>query len=129
MIEDDLYDYLTADSGVSALVGARIWPDIVPQDPSYPLITYARSNDERESTFDEGQTDHVGADFQIDSWGETRGAAIELAATVRAALLNYGGDMGATRIDQVRLSSQLDIYEHEVGAYRRTQIWTLWYYE
>jgi hypothetical protein len=75
-----LQDFLIAQSGVYAIVGARVYSAIPPK-PTLPLVRYHRL----------GATDvfpgHLEAvAFQIDSWGRTKVEASALDRTVVAAL-------------------------------------------
>lgn len=38
--ESDLYSDLTGDAGVSAVVGSRVYPGVLPDTASYPAIAY-----------------------------------------------------------------------------------------
>lgn len=39
-VETDVYDALTGDAGVSALVSARVYPQKLPEDVTLPAIAY-----------------------------------------------------------------------------------------
>lgn len=40
MFRDDIVSITTGDATITALVGDRIYPDVIPESPVYPLIVY-----------------------------------------------------------------------------------------
>lgn len=87
-----IYARLLATAGVTALVGAagnaRIYPVKLPQNPTFPAVTYAQTSQERQSTFT-GPTGLPGDLYAFDCWGGYDAAgytpARNLADAVRAA--------------------------------------------
>ena len=53
MIEEDLYTYLTSDPTVSGYVSTRIYPVKMPQNVTYPAITYQLIGSTRTLTQDD----------------------------------------------------------------------------
>ncbi|HNT63663.1 MAG TPA: DUF3168 domain-containing protein [Candidatus Desulfobacillus denitrificans] len=83
--EDALYTLLSGAAGVTALVAARIYPDVLPEECAYPAIVFARQSTEPYL----GIGNQVfGADVAvaIDCWAKTRTSADAVAAAVEAAL-------------------------------------------
>jgi Protein of unknown function (DUF3168) len=92
---------LINDPAVSALVGTRIYPDQLPQAPTYPALVYIRA-----SCLPDGLTQdaHVGPArprIQIDSWSESRSKTDEVYLAVKACL--HGMAWATTDGDQVQL--------------------------
>jgi Protein of unknown function (DUF3168) len=84
VFEQGLVTFLQADSGVSALVGTRIYPVQGPPDkPTYPFITYLNVANSVEYTF---STENDRRRVQFDLWGTTYSAGRALAAALRNAL-------------------------------------------
>ncbi len=82
----DVYTRLKDDAGVSALVGTRIYPhDQVPQNPTYPLVTFWRISSQRKVTMTNDGT-LVNTRFQIDAWADTRSASDALIEACRLAM-------------------------------------------
>ena len=50
MIEAELFSYLQSEGAITALVGARIFPDAAPQTAALPLIIYSKQSTDREIT-------------------------------------------------------------------------------
>jgi hypothetical protein len=90
MIEQDLHDYMTADAGISALVGGKVYPVEMAEEPVYPVITYQKISGAREHTLDGAPTSATPR-WQITSWGRTYAEAKALADAVEAA---FDGKLG-----------------------------------
>ena len=128
-ISSGLYSYLAAQAAISTLVSARIYPVILPQDPTYPAITFNIDGIRDTFTFNDGQTSFVGADIQIDAWATTQKGAEDLAAAINNALQNHTGDMGGVVVNRCFREAQVDIYESTVNAYRRSLSYVCWHTE
>ena len=97
-------------------VGARVYPDILPQNPTYPAITYQQilSNSHHDIDIDFPR-------YQVTAWAETRRAAINLADEIDKALTRYKGHMG-TAPNQVAIKqigkepSPGVLFDREAGA-------------
>jgi len=82
--EQTLYSTLKNDAGVSALVGTRIYPLLLPQNPTYPAITYQRISTRPVMTRTGNGLDFVR--MQIDCYADSYSGVKALAAAVEAAL-------------------------------------------
>lgn len=76
--------------------GSRIYPDILPQNPTYPAITYQQilSNTHHDIDIDFPR-------YQITAWDPRRIDALNLAADIDNALNRFKGMLGAERIKQI----------------------------
>lgn len=128
-LSSGLYTYLTAQSGITTLVSTRIYPLILPQDPTYPAITYSFNGIEDTYTHNDGQTSFVGADIQIDAWATSQKGAADLAAVINTALRNHKGDMGGVSVHALYRQAQVDVYENVLNAYRRSISYRCWHTE
>jgi hypothetical protein len=84
-VEADLYSLLSGNAGVAALTSTRIYPDVLPEDCSYPAIVFSRTGTEPIV----GVSGNIfGADVTlvISCWSRTRTAADAVAVAVEAAL-------------------------------------------
>lgn len=84
--ETGLYGLLAGAAGVTALVGDRIYPDLLPEDAAYPSVVFGRTGTEIYTGIG-GQIYGEDAEIQIACWAETRTAADGVAAAVMAALV------------------------------------------
>lgn len=88
-IETDIVDVLEADAAVIGLLGAppntRIYPEILPQDPAYPAVTYFRVDTHRERGLS-GPCGYARPRFQFDVWATGYGSKRAVADAIRRAL-------------------------------------------
>jgi hypothetical protein len=133
MIEVALFDFLSGNAGVAALVGTRVFPLVVPQRSAqatlrHPCLVYARLDVRRQQKFCE--TDGlVRSLFQLDCYAPTYAESTAVASVTRAALIDFRGMMGAVRVRAVFLDSQGDLVEPDPGLYRVVQRFILWHDE
>ncbi len=128
-----LYARLAANVAVAALVSTRIYPGRLPQNPTFPAITYSNDGEERQSTFG-GAGALPGTLYSIDCWGgPTYASALGLAKAVRLALdgaENWTGGSGpAITVQASILEGQRDIYEDDVNIFRKRLDVRLWWQE
>ncbi len=118
MIEADLRTHLLAQASITALIGARLYPQQLPQGTELPAVTYQRIAGQ--SLIDHEGAAGIGrARIQLDCWGESYGAAAALADTLRLALSGYRGAMGSNPATNARVINILDVPEPELALWRR----------
>ena len=113
-----LFSYLTNNSGVSALVGDRVFPVIVPQDVARPAIAYFKVSDPPGRTF--GRRFFARPRYQFNCWGTSYETARAAGDAVKAALENYAGMMGGDNGVKVRMTyfeGDLDLYDDPTGQF------------
>ena len=97
------------DEGTAA--GERIYPLILPQNPTYPALTYQLISNQ-------GHHD-IPVDYpriQITAWSPQLLQAKQLAGEVQAALQRYKGVMNGYRIKQiVKEASPGDLWDENAG--------------
>lgn len=95
--ETDLYAALSANTALAAIVGARIYPDAIPEDQALPAVVYQRASTAPISTI-HGSAIAEDVRFSITAWAKTRatadGAADAIAAALVAAEHNPGDRSG-----------------------------------
>lgn len=125
MISDHLYSFMTSQSAITDIVSTRIYPAILPPQPTYPAITYRESDDDFSEDFT-GITSPTVSSYFIDAWGDTYSDAVSLCAAIRSALNNQKGNFGGIHISKCIITSgPITIYEDAVEAYRQTQIFSI----
>ena len=117
-IEIGLRTHLIADAPVTALVVARIYPDILPQKPTYPALTFEIISDipYRALAGDSGR-EVVRA--RIHCWAKTAAGRDDLSRKVRTALADFSGLMGTTAVSSVKFESWNNLYDDVPEVYRR----------
>ncbi len=109
-MESDLRAFLILDADVTALVGSRVFPLIVPQNQPMPAIRYNLITSESEVNLG-GVDGAVRATVQLDCYAATYAGAVDLAEKVRVALVadvNGARTMGSTAVTQTRLTAKSD---------------------
>lgn len=122
--EASLKAYLAGYAGLSALRAGRIYPLILPQNPTLPAQTYQLISAPREYIHNADAGHTTRARVQIDNWGASYGDVKALATQTKAALDRFTGVMGGAggvRIIGVWLDDETDFYEPEPAQYRVSQ--------
>jgi len=117
-IETGLRTHLIADSPVTALVVARIYPLKLPNKPTYPALTYEVISDIPYRRL-EGDDAREKIRVRVDCWAETYVGSVDLARKVRTAVADFSGLMGATPVSSAKFESWTDIFEDVPEVYRR----------
>ena len=114
-IESEIFDRLTGFAGLSALVGTRVYPQILPQDPTYPAISFRRVSAVRPSAMG-SDVGVVFARFQVDVWDQDDEAgdagydsAKAVSEQVRLALQRWRTTTGTIVQDTFFITEQ-DLY-------------------
>ncbi len=113
--EAELYAALSGFSGLAALVGARIYPDAVPEGNALPAVVYQRLETELTTTIS-GAVVAEDVKFSIAAWAETRAAA-DASADQIALALAAAGNPATDRSAE---------YDAEIGAYACTTACQWW---
>ena len=92
-IDAALYYHLVNDSDVTALIGARAYPNVIPQDAALPALAYQTISSPRQMLHD-GASGIAWPRFQITAQAQTFSEVVDLMNKVRIALDGYTGTMG-----------------------------------
>ena len=120
IIEDAIYTKLTGLAAVSAIVVLRIYPLKMPDNPTFPCVTYQRISSIREQTLS-GRVSYCDALYQIDSWSESYDTTASLAAAIFAGLEGFRGIVSTVDIQGILSQNEIDLYEDDVKVFRRSQ--------
>jgi hypothetical protein len=112
MIGQELRTFLINYQNLNDLVGSRIYPMKLPQDPTFPAVTYHEI-----SSPEHHDIPVAYPTYQFSCWAERYGEATEVAKQVKNALQRYKGMMGETRVKQGVYEGKQEIYEPETGIY------------
>ncbi len=88
-----LYDLLSADTAVAALVGTRIYPKKAPQGVARPYVVYHKTTRRPSQTLT-GYSIARGI-WQIDAWAESFDTAETIGTAIEGALDGFRGDAGS----------------------------------
>lgn len=127
-IEEGLYELLTMDTAVAALVGTRIYPLLVPQDADLPAMAYQRISGPRDHTHS-GASGLAMARMQLTYLASSYAAVKALAEAVRAALDGLRGSMGEVTVGSCMLENEFDSWAAVFGLPTVRHDYLIWYQE
>lgn len=114
-IEAAIYSTLTSHVGLSALVSTRVYPDILPDNPTMPALTFQMISNVREERH-RGQTGDAAPRFQVNVWAQTRASRAAVADQVRLAMMAMTTVVGVT-IKGVLNAGETRTYEPDTRRY------------
>lgn len=126
-VEAAIFNLLSANAGVSALVASRIYPEILPQPPTYPALTYRRMSFESVEVLDGTAAGLDHPRIEVNSWATTYAGALTLNAAVRTALRRVTDLTQDPDILDAILENEFDMYEDDVKVYRRVAEYVVWH--
>ena len=116
---------LTSDAGVSALAGARVYSEVLPQSPALPAVVFNEVAGGDDYTLD-GPSGVGSRRVQIDSWAKKRSEATALARAVAAALSGHTGAAGGLEVEGVFLLNERWGFDPATELYRTGQDYEVW---
>ena len=121
-LEYALFEYLTNDPGLSALVETRVFPGKIPELTNvFPAIAWNRISAVRTRTYDrfEDFDAFTTARVQFDAWATTWEEAVAVGESLLAALSGYGGDMSGALVTAHAIN-EFDDHDSGTKLFRRT---------
>jgi hypothetical protein len=119
MIDEGLWNLLTTSAQVSSLCGTRIYPEVRPTNPVYPLIEMKEISGVGRQTW---ATSGMQRDrYQFDCYAATKGAAAVLRDAVRQVLNGYNGLLSdGTFLQNAWLINRISGYRDDPRIYVST---------
>lgn len=108
---------LKAAGGLVALVADRIYPDVMPDAPVFPSVTYQKlgGGSERGAQIDPAL---MNASFQISSWAKSRAQASRIAGEVRKAMDRKRKiTVGGVAVDDCFYAGDVDMFDADTRTY------------
>lgn len=99
-----IYGRLQAVSAVTSLVSTRIYPDLAPQNTTYPFLVYRLTGNVPTDT-KEGVSKLDVVQVTIEIYANTYTSKADIAEAVRTALDRYSGTIEGVVIDSIRFSN------------------------
>ncbi len=127
-IATDIRTFLLADATLTTLIGTRLYPLTLPQNPTLPAMTYQWVSGERVHTAD-GALGLSRPRIQFDAWATTYLVAESVFEALRKRLDAFRGAAGASIIQGAFFDSERDLYESEPKLYRRSVDFFVWHEE
>jgi hypothetical protein len=103
-----------ATGATGALVGTRIYPVFLPQNPTYPALTYQRISNTAQS----GSTALRQSRWQVNCYASTYIGAQALAAAVKAELEEWTDTDQTPMVKMCQVVNEIDDYDDEVDVHR-----------
>lgn len=120
LLGGDLRTFLIADATITGLVVQRVYPNALPQNPTYPAITYNQVSGVRVRNL-KGPSGTAQPRISINAWASTYLGARSLADAIRQRIDGYSGLMGSTVVGNVILDNEIDFFEDQVLVHRVLQ--------
>ena len=121
-----LYAYLITVNALTALVGRRIYPKVLPQGCIMPAITYEQINRFPLHVMgSDGTLEHV--IYWLHCWGETYDSVNDVADQVITALEDFTGTMGSSTVQRCFYEDRTDLYEPNVSTPHTALEFEIWY--
>jgi len=117
MIEVALKTRLGSFAGLTALVGAKVFPaGVAQQGAVFPYCTYMRVSSERDPMMgvDSGL---VRGRYNVTSFADTYAGVKAIAEQVRLALARYRATVGGVEIQDIYIENEADFYDDNVQAF------------
>lgn len=118
-IQETIYEHLTTNAGLVALVSTRVYPAVLPQRPTLPALTYQRISGVPE--YSHSGRALMQSRFQISCWAATYAGAIALATAVKAAMDTFP--------DVAFIEGHSEMYEPETSVYHIPVDVMIWHEE
>jgi hypothetical protein len=120
---------LTGAASLVALVGNRIYPDMMPEPPIYPAVTYQQTDGDgaRSAVADRAMQKGI---FEVTVWAKSRPETIAIAAQVKLALNRARKVIaGGIQIDDCFAEGDSDMRDPGTKIYSRHTTYRLHYRE
>ena len=116
-----IYNILTNNSNVFAIVGNRIFPNVAPQTTQFPFIIYNVVKADPSNTKDGVSTLDV-ISCMISCYSETYSDCTDLSKKVRISLDRLSGTYASEKIQSIEFTDYNDIFDDtsgDSGIYRK----------
>ena len=128
-LEEGLYSYLQSQTGVTALVGTRIYPLLLQQVETLPAVAYQRISTQRNSSHG-GPAKASIARIQFDALAATMTQAQAVLAAIRNACDGVGGTLGGgVVVSTMQADDEQTFYDEETRYKRATLDLVVYFYE
>ena len=117
-IRDDLWVRLTSGTtALTALIGTRVYRDLLPQNPTYPCIAYRRVSAVR--LYDvTGPIAQATPRFEVACFSNDASEVEDVAEAVRANLNGWSSTTGTVTVHNTELVSESDLYDPVIEAHQ-----------
>ena len=134
-MKQGLYDYLNSVSGVTSVFSntspdrVRVYPQVLPQDPTYPAATYQIVGRQRQPLMGNDTGNLVRTSVNVDVYAKNSEDVETGTNALKAALMDFQGAMGGTRVNRLLLENEIDLTDVEPGLFRNSMSFIIWHDE
>lgn len=128
MSEPNFYEHLRVVSGVSSLIGDRIYPLRAPQGALRPFLVWHRQSVDRQQLYC-GTDPAVLAEYLFSCYGITYQQAEDVHEAVRNAMQDFSGLMGAVLVKNAHLRDHTPLPDEDPNIFTVRQFWRIWFVE
>jgi hypothetical protein len=117
VIEAGLFSLLSTTSAITTLCGTRIYPAVLPTDPTYPCVLYKLISAKPSPTLSTSGFQRWRVEF--DCFGQTYASAVAVRSAIRSTLEGYRGTLtDGTLLQDAQFVQLGDFYEDGARVYR-----------
>ncbi len=133
MIEPGIQQRVAQDATVQGLIGARFYPVVIPENPTYPCASYQVITNTPDYYLEGGRSIEQ-IRLQVDTWsGGTTGASYASAkavqAAIRAVLDQFRGALpGGTQVAGIFVANASDGFLEDGRSFRTTTDYLIHFY-
>jgi len=110
-----IYNILSENVAVAAIVDTRIFPNVATQSESFPFIIYDVQSDSPEDTKD-GVANLDITNMMVSAYSDSYSNATEIAGTIREALDRYSGTNSGVVINTIVFEGYNDVFDDMSGS-------------
>jgi hypothetical protein len=126
-IEDALYTKLAGTGGVAAVVGTRIYRLKMPDNPTFPAITFEVSSGQQIESFT-GYSGLSNPIMSVHCWARSATVAQQLAITIRDAIVGQSWTYSDRTVANVLEWSTTDLFDDLTDVYHVSASFRIWYH-
>jgi hypothetical protein len=127
-IMEDLYTYLMTQTGLTALIGRRLYPDTLPQYCDHPAVSYEITSDIPVHTMSSDAANPRKPLVSYHVWADTYAGAKAVADQLKTALQDKTGTLTVRVLQRVFLENEYDPpYESDTETHHKVLDFTVWY--
>jgi hypothetical protein len=108
---------ILACTGVSALLGNRIYAEQGPQNPTFPYLVYSLNDSRRHTTLNNGPKRSATAQYSVTLWATTRAGANSLASLITASAAEGGLDGFRGSLDGTVFAQMVSVANRTHGSF------------
>lgn len=127
-VRQAVYYQLANTAGVTALTSTRIYPKVMPQQPTMPALVYSVVDNNRTQVH-RGQTTGVRARVQVTCWGNTEASVSAVKEQVRLAMIGAHGSIASVTVDGVTCEGEVEGFEPETVRHWIALDFFIWHRE